>query len=342
MQTPPPTRGTSQRKRALHSRSVSTHTPTNLAPAMLSTPISSQSVRTIDFATRPSPAQSVSVDFAADIASFPLSAPLPSDMYQAQGSFWDGGSGYHSNDMAMATGPGDSLFQDGIAMDNSYLNHMPLHSAPLSQGVHYKDASGQLHMNNIQPAYWSQYNLGHGPEFGAQVGLSASPTSGVDPSLLFAPSTTANSSFSANRTALSGAPNLVPQGRQPYQHQALESAREKELIRKARSKHSRTSTASSSSSASQSKSERPKVHRSSTDGILSTRHSSSTEVRAQISGDGRIGRRTSPTKRANHSFLGSITEDARSRPRKSIVLTVDEYGRAHAESRRSRRRVVPE
>jgi hypothetical protein len=154
--------------------------------------------------------------------------------------------------------------------------------------------------------------------------MSSASTS-VDPNMLF--------SFSSPGSAASFGGHVLQikanqEGwRQPYETQAQDFLREKELSKKAKGVHTRTSTSSSNTSY---QDNRPGVQRSNTDSGF--RRSRPLSMDSRSSGpplaSQPIPRRSSPLKRQSGGSLMAIPEIRRPRTR----LVIDEDGRARTET----------
>lgn len=154
-------------------------------------------------------------------------------------------------------------------------------------------------------------------------------TSGVDPSMLF--SFSGSSSDLGNTWVSPQRPQKAPalEKRQPYEHQARECERQKEVSRKLSGPHSRTSTASSAVSTAACS--RPSLQRSNTHAgfVRKTALPSETPFGNSSSAVPPV-RKTSPLKRANQSTLPAISEHVLPRPKTRLI--VDESGRARTET----------
>lgn len=150
-------------------------------------------------------------------------------------------------------------------------------------------------------------------------------TTGVDPNMVF--------SFSSPQHNVDASlvhPHITPQKidtalRQPYEHQMRESNREKELAKKARQTHNRTSTGSASISFG-----RPGLQRSNTDSGVRRPKLGLGETQRASQIIEQVERRSSPLKRHSQLSLTSIPEAVRPRPKTRLV--VDEDGRARTET----------
>ncbi|KAH7407065.1 hypothetical protein DE146DRAFT_418398 [Phaeosphaeria sp. MPI-PUGE-AT-0046c] len=145
----------------------------------------------------------------------------------------------------------------------------------------------------------------------------------VDPSMLFSFSgQDMNASFGTMPQQM----NVNVLDRQPYETQLRDARQEQEVVKKARSLHSRSNTNSSSGSV---ENLRPGLQRSNTDsGFRKSRPSSSDSRMAVPNAGATIPRRSSPLKRQSGGALTSIPEIRRSRTR----LVIDETGRARTET----------
>ncbi|OJD34533.1 uncharacterized protein BKCO1_2200079 [Diplodia corticola] len=154
-------------------------------------------------------------------------------------------------------------------------------------------------------------------------------TSGVDPSMLF--SFSGSASDLGNTWVSPQRPQKapIPDKRQPYEHQAREYERQKEVSRKLSGHHSRTSAASSSVSTTASS--KPGLQRSSTHAGFVRKPAPPSEGPFGNSGNAVPPvRKTSPLKRANQSALPAISEHVLPRPKTRLI--VDGSGRARTET----------
>jgi hypothetical protein len=158
-------------------------------------------------------------------------------------------------------------------------------------------------------------------EAGSRPGSFVSTSAGVDPSMLFSFSSPGPTSSFSNQTQLS---NGGPDGRLPYETQAADAVRERELAKKIHSQHSRTNTNSSTASFDN----KPGLQRSNTDSGFRRSRPSSMESKSSGSAGNAIPRRSSPLKRQSGGSLMSIPEVRRPRTR----LIIDENGRARTET----------
>lgn len=168
-------------------------------------------------------------------------------------------------------------------------------------------------------------SFGNSPGWGqsSESGSFISTTAGVDPSQLF----TLSSPGLSTSFGTMPQPNMSNSfSRQPYETQMRDSMREKEIVKKARSQHSRTNTNSSSGSV---ENTRPVLQRSNTDsGFRKSRPSSAESRTSSQNAASTIPRRSSPLKREARGPLMSIPEIRRPRTR----LVVDDSGRARTET----------
>ncbi|KAF2194867.1 hypothetical protein K469DRAFT_546977 [Zopfia rhizophila CBS 207.26] len=309
MQTPPPTRDATSRRSLGQSAGNEFATP---ATVISRTP---GQVQGPDELFNQTPFGFPSLQFTPDMMQFPSTGPMSAPALPQSRLFWDQHSDSNSMDM-----------------------DMPIASDPFGPTPH------KIEGNLNWQSFHTPSNQMNSQAFQALHGLSPSqPTSfvsaedrsnsrpnsfistsvGVDPSMLFSfssPGPTASFNNPAQQM------NIHFEGRQPYETQARDSLREKELAKKVKGQHSRTNTASSTASL---ENTRPGLQRSNTDSGFRKSRPSSMESKSSGSAAGHhIPRRSSPLKRQSGGSLMSIPEIRRPRTR----LVIDEDGRARTET----------
>lgn len=326
MQTPPPTRDSSSRRKSQQALGAELNTPSTAVPKRLSTPATAGLAQGSDFYTQ-TPLQFPGLQFSPDVIQFANAGPMSAPAFPQSRLFWDqnnDGNGMDV-DMPITSDPFGSTPHKldvplGWQSFGSPSNQLNLQA--------YHDLNGLSTPNQAAPFLTDSMNMEDKPAL-SRPNSFISTTSGVDPSLLFSFSNPTNSMATTSFGSRLPDVGVSHEGRQPYEHQIRESNREKELARQAKSQHSRTNTSSSSGSV-QGLS-RPNLQRSNTDSGFRRGKASSVDSRSSGSSAGHhIPRRSSPLKRQSQGSLTSIPEIARARPRTRLVI--DETGRARTET----------
>ncbi|KAF2641904.1 hypothetical protein P280DRAFT_287743 [Massarina eburnea CBS 473.64] len=311
MQTPPPTRHATSRAGLQQSGGRDFATPVTVVQR---TP---GQIPTADGLFNQTPFGYPSLQFSPEMLQFSNTGPMSAPPLPHSRLFWDqpNDGSQMDVDMPLASdpfGPTPHKIEGNV---NWSTFHTPASNAQMNprpfQTLHGMSSPG--------PMTSFASNAG-----GANLKPNSfvSPSGGVDPSMLF--------SFSSPRPAASfdhsAQPPKQAETRQPYETQLRDSLKEKEIVRQAKSQHSRTSTNSSVASFELSK---PGLQRSNTDSGFRNSRPTSIDSRSPASTGGfNIPRRSSPLKRQSGGSLTAIPEMRRPKTR----LIIDETGRARTET----------
>ena len=319
MQTPPPTRDSSRRK-AQQAYAAALNTPTTMSRRAVAPPLAEANYAGSG-QTQASPFALTNLQFSPDMYQFNNLGPATAPVYGQQKPMWE---------------QTDSLSSMNIDWSSTFNNPFP---APPQQ------PTNQASWQNFRPPTNVGVNA-HNTTTGAQSlqgwveddstrhnytvatkPVPESPTArGVDPSLLmsFSESNTDKTYVADPVGPSSSSYNLPAQGRQPYEQQSQELKRDHDAdqARKVR-QHARNST--SSSFGTLKAGVRPGLGRANTVGGFKS------SGRGTLSAGEQIGRTASPLKRQSQGSLASIPERRKSQ-RRSVILTVDENGRASTET----------
>lgn len=312
MQTPPPTRDANSRRRVQQSGGNDFATP---ATVIHRTP---NQMPTAEALFNQTPFGFTDVQFSPSMMPFSNMGQMSAPPMPQSRLFWDQPN-------------------DGSHMDiDMPLGEDPFAPTPhkIEQNFHWQGFSTpvqpQMNPQTVQPLN-NMVSSGPTPSFSNQAvdpsysrsNSFVSTSASVDPSMLFSFSgQDMNTSFGAMPQPM----NVNISNRQPYETQLRDARQEQEVVKKARSLHSRSNTNSSSGSV---ENVRPGLQRSNTDsGFRKSRPSSSEYRMAAPSAGATIPRRSSPLKRQSGGALTSIPEIRRPRTR----LVIDETGRARTET----------
>ncbi|KAF2660059.1 hypothetical protein K491DRAFT_589941 [Lophiostoma macrostomum CBS 122681] len=315
MRTPPPTRDANSR-RAQQQQGV--HDFSTPATVIARTP---GQVQTTDNFYNQTPLGFPSLQFSPDLIQFPSTGPMSAPALPHSRLFWDQSNDGSNMDVDMPLAS-DPFGPTPHKIDGRFNWPTPTFHTPANQMN--PQAFQALHgMSSPGPiASFATSNASFGDGSASRSNSFVSAPAGVDPSMLF--------SFSSPGPSTSfGIPtqqtNTNHDDRQPYGQQVRDSLREREMAKKAKSQHSRTSTTSSTASFDN----KPSLQRSNTDSGFRKSRPSSMESRVSGSAAGtNIPRRSSPLKRQSGGSLMSIPEVRRPRTR----LVIDENGRARTET----------
>ncbi|KAF2008991.1 hypothetical protein BU24DRAFT_468396 [Aaosphaeria arxii CBS 175.79] len=323
MQTPPPTRDATSRRGGMQQQQGQHQAGHNFnnTPATVIHRAQGQ-VHPNEGMYNQTPLGFPPLQFSPDLIQFPSTGPLSAPVMPQSRLFWD---------------QNDSNQMD-IDMQNHHMGSDPFGPAPpqrIDTNIDWQTFSTPVSANHMNPqAFQALHGLSspgpmasfasnNAPDTSSSRPNSFLSTSGsVDPSMLF--------SFSSPGPSTSFGtippPISIPQdNRQPYETQVRDSMRERELAKKTKSQHSRTSTSSSSASFDP----RPGLQRSNTDsGFRKSRPSSMESKTSGPAPPFNIPRRSSPLKRQSGASLTSIPEIRRPRTR----LVIDADGRARTET----------
>lgn len=331
MQTPPPTRDSTSRQQYVYGQPVVQDTlasgfqgPASTPPAPLMAP--HMQTPTFQNPTFHTPMQYPHLQFSPEmfqnLQTGPMSAPaMPNVRFS-----WD-------------ISPQPNSFQSGGVMDaqpNLFgpANPIspPVPSWPSGNPSPAVDPNivAQPHAHPFErPAqdFWmaETANPQHAMSFSSDP-LFNSPAAVVNPTLLFGFSSPQQAPEVSPSHHQVQQPDVDMMSRQPYEHQTRESNWEKELAKRSKQQHNRTTTTSSSFSGSA----RPALHRSNTDSGFRKVQNRSLESRSVAQALENAARKPSPLKRLSQASLTSIPEGIRPRPRTRLVI--DESGRARTET----------
>ncbi|KIW04833.1 hypothetical protein, variant [Verruconis gallopava] len=327
LQTPPPTRDSSARREYAVVQSALATTPGQMQPpGSMQTPIRQQqqqmTQQTPQFQT---PAQLTQLQFSPAMFQVPESTQASTSTLPNERFSWDTQSPSFSfaNEAMMSTQEG------AFGQPHSMSPHFAQWQTPNLSGVSSQTDMQHSYSQPSQGAdFWTTPTI-HSqqvPSFSDTSSFASTvTTAAVDPSMI--------SSFSSPRKVDNASPvrpHITPQKidtalRQPYEHQTMESNREKELAKKAKQMHNRSSAGSASISFG-----RPGLQRSNTDsGFRRPKLGFGDGSRASQLVD-QVERRPSPLKRHSQLLLSAIPEAVRSRPKTRLVI--DEDGRARTET----------
>jgi hypothetical protein len=309
VQTPPPTRGSSTKRKQYHTQSFNVGTPTSLITGSASS-LAATNGQYFDQTPVPFP----NLQFSPGL-QFPSNEPLSAPVYPQGRILWDQFQSGSNSDVDMTNVPEDP-FGPTPNRPVSTFDWDSMLSAQMQTST-----ESLLADDTVDPSH-----SGYGATTSAQTSsnLNANHTTSdkypsvstsVDPSLLF--------TFGGSSTPLAGLSNQPStlqniDTRQPYEQQTRESQREREQARKARQNHSRTSTSTSMQSAGNI---RPGLQRSKTD---ASQHKSRFAVENSGNSITAIPRRSSPLKRLSGQSLSSIPEQNKARSRTRLII--DERG----------------
>ncbi|KAF2431342.1 hypothetical protein EJ08DRAFT_659943 [Tothia fuscella] len=330
MQTPPPTRDSSTRRDFNNGSQHPQTTPVNTYHGELATPGQHgfPNTQTPQFQT---PYQYPNLHLSPEMFPFPGGAPQSAPTTQHARYPWDDSPpiGTFGNPGLMDTrqnpfGPSSSVANPnnpGYASWAHNTSHLHPHNS-------FQQVSMPLSQPNQDPDFWTSGGMNIQPSTSfSQDASFASTTSGVNPNMLFSFSSPLQTMDPSSVRPQPAQQIAEVESRQPYEHQTKEFQRERELAKKSRQLHSRTSTSSLNSS--QPASSRPSLQRSNTDsGSRRAQNRSIDSAKSNQGLDG-IQRRASPLKRNSQISLSAIPEAVRPRPRTRLV--VDAFGRARTE-----------
>ncbi|KAK5009486.1 hypothetical protein LTR28_000819 [Elasticomyces elasticus] len=340
MQTPPRTRDSSTKRKALQGQQVYPlqpamfDTPSTIATRRFQTPLSSAASQNECSQLQPSPMQFSQLQFSPDMYHFANFGPATAPGYPRSQSFWMQNS---DNNMLNQLGVPDGMLGPSSMEDASMLG-WPRTSTPSSAGRADAVATLAPEPFAVQPPVLASNVMRStsGSMASNQSKTRLPASTGVDPSILYSSQTVSDASAVPNRHVELQSAKSVQTDRQPYEHQLKESRREKESARSRRAqKLPRAETFASMTHADNSV--RPVMQRSNTTGnIRSAGLHISAPVAASLNRSNttaHIPRTSSPLKRTGRTSLSSIPETTRVRPRTSVSLIIDETGRARTETK---------
>jgi len=312
MQTPPPTRDASSRRRLQQSGGSEVATPATVirrTPPYQAPPPEALFDQT--------PFGLLNVQHTPDLMNFPNTVPKPAPPMPQSRLFWE-----QANEISPMEV--DLPYQDPFGPTPHRAEHDPswqaLHSPPTAQ-MHSQPLQSFQGLSCQGPmASFGGTHMDAGQN--QEADSFASAFASVDPNMLFSFS---NPEMATSFGHVSQQAAKMDVSRQPYESQT-ESIREREIVRKSRSQHSRSNTSSSSGSV---ENARPGLYRSNTDSGFTKNRTLSMDSRISApAAASTVPRRMSPLKRSNGASLKSIPEIRRPRTR----LFIDETGRARTET----------
>lgn len=326
MQTPPPTRDTSTRRKA-HQPAIKNSTPSTIKSQRQSAPAKGWLQQNLDQAPlEPSPVQMTPLQFSPPAShSFSNEGAATAPAYPQSNIFW--GSDTHNDPDLMSFSshvddPFSTPSQGGLSLG---IPQWPSVKAKARAGT----SSGISNPTTRNPSF--SHGLARSQTakptttFRSDGPYDDFTTSGVDPSMLW------SSQISDSRQLM--IPDLPAgtsvEGVLPYQYQVEELRRQKEQQRMMKSsRHSRSSVGASSASGDAA----PSLRRSLTDSRSrkSMVQSSFSDPLEQDGGSrsSHIPRHSSPLKRQRLDPNSGSSDYCSGSPRKSVVLAIDESGRA--------------
>ncbi|KAI9690391.1 MAG: hypothetical protein M1822_009353 [Bathelium mastoideum] len=319
-QTPPPTRDSSKRK-SQQAYAAALSTPTIVSRRTLapnSTGINYANAAPL----QQSPFTLGNLQFSPDMYQFSNTGPATAPVYSQQRSMWDQADGLNSMNVDWS-----STFEDPFsAPPQQHPNQMSWQN--LGSSGNTGTSIPRSVKNSQVDSSWAERNDTHSNFHSASKTVQESPvTTGVDPSLLMSFSDPNSNVTSGNKPVSPDAitSSFPVSGRQPYEQQSQELKRDQdaEQARKAR-QQARNSTITSSNTFKGNL--RPGLGRANTVGGFKS------SGRGTLSTGEQIARTSSPLKRQSQGSLASIPERRKSQ-RRSVVLTVDENGRASTETK---------
>ena len=311
MQTPPPTRDASSRRRPSQGGAANgVGTPVTVIHR---TPVQMPSSEALFDQT---PFGFGNLQYTSDMMHFPGLDPMSAPPMPQSRLFWDPSNDGMQMDLDVPLGVdpfGATPHRVDRNMNWQAFNHQETNSmqTPAFQGF------------QATPGTTSFSNLHAEQERDSRQNSFVATSTSVDPSVLFC---TYNSDMATSPVTLPQQPTMTVGSRQPYETQLRDAQAEREQAKRARSQHSRSNTNSSSGSAENTK---PGLQRSNTDSMMKKIRPLPTESRIAIPPNlSTIPRRSSPLKRQSGGSMKPIPEIRKPRTR----LIIDETGRARTET----------
>ncbi|KAF2757023.1 hypothetical protein EJ05DRAFT_52162 [Pseudovirgaria hyperparasitica] len=325
IQTPPPTRDSSSRKKHGQPQSVYrniTPATTGHRSTQVSTPVNQNAFNS-------TPVQFPSLRSSTSGTPIFDAGPLTTPIY-SQRLFWEDDS--VQQDMGMNVNLSVDPFGPTPGRNNTPFGWPLVDSGNQMQ---FNDLSQHNTTNASDTSLPFTSTSGDGLTTSSFTTGSFAATSGVDPSMLFSFGGPFDMSGS-NKDLTDNQPVVDHLGRRPYEQQTREFEQERQQRELAKQRkqqqHSRTNTTSSSGSSGQPS--RPLIQRSRTEStIWRDSNTAFAQSRTPTSSSQleHIPRRSSPLKRlSSQGGLSAIAETNRSRPRTRLVI--DESGRARTET----------
>lgn len=332
MQTPPPTRGSSSKKAAQQAQQIAFGTPSTIATRRFNTPQYPAMGVHEEAMLRPSPMQYPQLQFSPDVYQFANSGPATAPVFPQSRVFWDQPS---ATPMIGQPSALEDPFAPGAEQGLSW--HQPNMQTSTVQSVSFNTPAMTgfaMQTPNLRPASASQVQ--HSVTFSQPPMLEAS-SSGVDPSLVYSSPAVQR----APRQLTSTEPRPAP-SRNIFRKSSGRGRRDSDDLQKVENSetiqpmHSRTDTVSTTETLIAPS--KLGLQRSNTTGGARPRSmyasSSAIDELTRSNSVTHAPRTCSPLKRMGRTSLGSISESARLKPRTSVVLTIDENGRARTETKR--------
>jgi hypothetical protein len=329
MQTPPPTRDSSTRRDFHSNQQNVSQTHGSVYQGQAATPVRQMMPNAQQTPQFQTPYQYPQLQFSPEMFQFPAGGPQSAPPGPHARYPWDDsptvGPFGHSN----IINPHQSPFGPSTLANPAFSEWAHHTSSLQQQGEFHQQVPMTTNQTDNSQDFWTTSGVDtQAAASFSQNGSFVSTTSGVNPSMLFSfTSPLQTIDPTSVRPQLAQRQTVGPDGRQPYEHQTKESHREKELAKKARQPHSRTSTASSSMSFQATS--RPGLQRSNTDSGFRRGQTRAMDSQRSIQPLESIPRRASPLKRISQASLTAIPETVRPRPRTRLV--VDATGRARTE-----------
>lgn len=322
--TPPPTRGSSVKRRSIRTHDVVFGTPSTIATKRFQTPQKGTQDTGMGHGSMsvPQPNFSNGGFYMADMG--PTTAPL---VPQHPDFAWNMPTSTHAQPPTMHALDDPFSFQPQPKPQHSPVKSRP--SGPRPQPSMHQRSQSAL-PQNMRPM--------DGPQFQAPY-HHRTTSAGVNPSLVYSSPVTHRPSPPKQMRPSSRASMTEVERRFPYEHQLQESKREMDNMRSKRSRQQQFPPRTDSLGALPNIPSRPGVSRSNTiDGSRPMSLHVDTDIASMLSRSNTtasIPRKSSPLKRTNtRTSLSSISETPQPRyPRTSVFLTVDANGTARTETR---------
>ena len=319
MQTPPPTRDSSKRK-SQQAYAAALNTPT-IASRRIIAPDSVETSYPGSTQTQQSPFPLANLQFSPGMLPFNNTGPATAPVYGQHKPMWEHNDSLSTMHMDWSSAFGNSF----SAAPQETLGQMAWQDLSTSSNL-TTNVQRPITASQSSPG-WTQANTSK-PNINTTSGfVPESPvTTGVDPSLLMSFSDPIIDAASVNKPIASNptASTFSTSGRKPYEQQSQELKRDRDVDQ---SRKARQQVRNGTSSFNASKgSIRPGLARANTVGGFKS------SGRGTLTAAEPVARTSSPLKRQSQGSLASIPERRKSQ-RRSVVLTVDENGRASTETK---------
>lgn len=305
MQTPPPTRGSSVKK--TQPREVAFGTPSTIASRRFMTPQqvynSSQNVP----ATQQAPMRYPQLSFSPEVYQFGNAGPASAPVLPQTQLLWG------SNASATMFDPQPTLDDPFAPVSSASMNWA---GASSSQGELQRNAFDTPAMGSfpVQAPIPRPVSAGHYSAAQSQSRVPMMTTASVDPSLVYSSPIRPVMQSASRSTKLRSSASKTERQRKDS---GMAERKRSETV-------SSTETASSNT----------ELRRSSTTGMTRNKAVPASELLSRSNSALSVPRTASPLKRIGKPLLGSISETKQVRPRASVVLTIDESGRASTVTQR--------